>query len=99
MGIVAHTIGMAALLEDGLVLEFLVYVTTVPELITIILSIITFSMSRTTVKVSHVAPGEHMVPGPLHYTFLKGHHHSHFIDFHRTNTLIPSLLVNQFSTS
>jgi hypothetical protein len=23
-------------------------------------------LSRTTVKVSHVAPGEHMVPGPFH---------------------------------
>jgi hypothetical protein len=30
------------------------------------LSIITFSLSRTTVEVSHVAAGEHMVPGPFH---------------------------------
>jgi hypothetical protein len=37
-----------------------------PELITFSLSIITFSMSRTTVEVSHVAAGEHMVPGPFH---------------------------------
>jgi hypothetical protein len=33
--------------------------TTLPELIT-------FSLSRTTVEVSHVAAGEHMVPGPFH---------------------------------
>jgi hypothetical protein len=35
------------------------------ELITFSLSIITFSLSRTTGEVSHVAAGEHMVPGPF----------------------------------
>jgi hypothetical protein len=40
---------------------------TLPELITVSLSIITFSLSRTsTVEVSLVAAGEHMVPGPFH---------------------------------
>jgi hypothetical protein len=38
-----------------------------PELITFSLSIITFSLPRTTVEVSHVAAGEHMVPGPFHF--------------------------------
>jgi hypothetical protein len=42
---------------------------TLPELITINLSIMTFSLSRTTVKVSHVAPGEHIVPGPFIFVF------------------------------
>jgi hypothetical protein len=27
----------------------------------------TFSLARTTVEVSHVAAGEHMVPGPFHF--------------------------------
>jgi hypothetical protein len=40
---------------------------TLPELITFSLSIITFNLSRTTVEVSHVAAGEHMVPGPFHF--------------------------------
>jgi hypothetical protein len=40
---------------------------TLPELITFSLSIITFSLSRTSVEVSHVAAGEHMVPGPFHW--------------------------------
>jgi hypothetical protein len=44
----------------------------VPELITFNLSIITFSLSRTTVEVSHVAAGEHMVPGPFHIRDKKG---------------------------
>jgi hypothetical protein len=35
---------------------------TLPELITLCLSIITFSLSRTTVEVSRVDAGEHMVP-------------------------------------
>jgi hypothetical protein len=39
---------------------------TLPQLITFSLSIITFSLSRTTVELSHVAAGEHMVPGPFH---------------------------------
>jgi hypothetical protein len=39
---------------------------TLPELIRFSLSIITFSLSRTTVEVSHVDAGEHMVPGPFH---------------------------------
>jgi hypothetical protein len=30
------------------------------------MSIITFSLSRSTVEVSHVAAGEHMIPGPFH---------------------------------
>jgi hypothetical protein len=33
----------------------------------IMLAIITFSLSRTIVDVSHVAAGEHMVPGPFMY--------------------------------
>jgi hypothetical protein len=43
-----------------------IFITTLPELITFSLSIITFSLPRTAVKVSHVAAGEHMIPGPLH---------------------------------
>jgi hypothetical protein len=43
-----------------------IFIATVPEL-TISLSIITFSLSRTTVKVSRVAPGDHMVPGPFNF--------------------------------
>jgi hypothetical protein len=44
--------------------------TDIPDLITFSLSIIliTFSLSRTTVKVSHVAADEHMVLGPFHVT-------------------------------
>jgi hypothetical protein len=38
-----------------------IFITTLPELIT-------FSLSRSTVNIrSHVAPGEHMVPGPFHF--------------------------------
>jgi hypothetical protein len=38
---------------------FCIWATTLPELIT-------FSLSRTTVEVSHVDAGEDMVPGPFH---------------------------------
>jgi hypothetical protein len=43
-----------------------IHLCTLHELITFSLSIITFCLSRTTVEVSHVAAGEHMVPGPFH---------------------------------
>jgi hypothetical protein len=46
--------------------------TTLSELITFSLSILTFSLSRTTVEViSRVAAGEHMVPWPFHFEILK----------------------------